>query len=427
VSVCFTALCAQASPPNVILIVSDDQGSVDLNCYGSADLYTPNLDRLAVEGVRFTQFYVAAPVCSPSRGALITGRYPRKNGIVGNGQSLRPHEITIAEMLKPMGYRTAAIGKWHMGMKNGGPNGEGFDYFFGHRGGCIENYKHNILHWDKGTVKIHDLWRNNTEINEDDTHFGDLIARESIRFIKENKDKPFFMYVAFNSPHYPVQPLPHHFKRFEDFREPRRSYAAFVSTLDEQVGIILSTLEELKLREITLVIFLSDHGHSVESRNALFVKGATKKNAGGGSAGPYRGNKFTVWEGGIRVPCIVSRPGKVLPGETRDQIATSMDILPTIAEYTGAQLPKKELNGKSLADIIASNKSKTNHSVLHWEHRGRWAVREGRWKLVKDGEELLLSDMEMDATETKNLAGEHPDIVRRLNQIHESWIRDNKK
>jgi arylsulfatase A-like enzyme len=420
-------LGAQVTNPNVILIVSDDQGSVDVNCYGAADLYTPNLDRLAGEGLRFTQFYVAAPVCSPSRGALITGRYPLKNGIVHNGQSLQPNEITIAEMLKPMGYRTAAIGKWHMGMKNGGPIGEGFDYFFGHRGGCIENYKHNILYWDEGTVRHHDLWRNDTEINEDDKHFGDLIARESISFIEKNKDKPFFLYIAFNSPHYPVQPLPHHFKRFEDFEEPRRSYAAFLSTLDEQLGRILSTLDELKIRNNTLVIFLSDHGHSIESRNALFVKGATKDNAGGGSAGPYRGNKFTVWEGGIRVPCIVSWPEKVPQSETRDQITTSMDILPTIAEFTGAQLPEKQLDGKSMTDVIASSASKTPHSFLHWGYKDMWAVREGRWKLVNHGKELLLSDMEVDVTETINLADKHPDIVTQLKQLHEAWIYEVKK
>ncbi len=416
---------APARKPNVLLIVSDDQGSIDLHCYGAADLHTPNLDRLAQTGVRFTQFYSAAPVCAPARGALLTGRYPRHNGIVNNGNSFKPDETTLAERLQGAGYRTAAIGKWHMGMKTGGPNREGFDTFFGHRGGCIENYRHNVLHWDEGTVSHHDLWRNDTEVREDGTHFGELVVRESVRFLEENRDRPFFLYVAFNNPHYPVQPLPQHVDRFKALPEPRRSYAAFVATLDDQIGRILAALQRLNLHEHTLVIFLADQGHSVESRNALFVEGASKDNAGGGSAGPFRGHKFTVWEGGIRVPCIFAWPGTLPQNATRTQVATSMDIFPTVAGYAGAVRPgARPPDGTSIAAVLQSADAPSPHTVLHWEAPGMWAVREGRWKLVSERNTLFLGDLEADAGERRNLAPDHPDVVARLRQLHEDWSRE---
>lgn len=416
-----SASIGERHPPNIILILSDDQGSVDLHCYGSNDLDTPNLDRLAEEGLKFTQFYVAAPICAPSRGALHTGRYPHKNGIVKNGASLYKDEITIPEMLKPLGYRTAAVGKWHMGMATGGPNSEGYDYFFGHRGGCIENYKHNILQWDTGEIREHDLWRNDKKIHEDDIHFGELLVREANDFIEQNRAEPFFLYVAFNNPHYPVQPLPHHLEHYADLQEPRRSYAAFVSTLDEQVGKILDKVDELGLKENTLVIFLADQGHSTETRNALFIKDADPRNPGGGSAGPYRGHKFTLWEGGIRVPCIMSWPGTIPENQIRNQIATSMDILPTIAAYTGAMLPDKNLDGKSIRSIINSQQADSPHKELYWESGDMWAVRQGKWKLVSDKGNLFLTNLSADPGETTNLTGQQLDLVRKLSNLHNQF------
>jgi len=203
--------------------------------------------------------------------------------------------------------------------------------------------------------------------------------------------------------------------------------------MDEQVGKIIGKVDELGLRENTLIIFLSDHGHSVETRNNLWIKDATDR-CGGGNAGPYRGYKTTLWEGGIRVPCIVSMPGTISENETRNQIASSLDWLPTIAHYTGVNLPARELDGKNIAAVIASAKAKTPHDVLHREFRGQWVVREGKWKLVGNGpstrtstgdtlpaSELFLSDMSKDVTETVNLADKYPDVVRRLKRLHDAW------
>lgn len=420
--------------PNVMIILSDDQGTLDLNCYGSTDLYTPNLDALAKRGVRFTQFYMGAPVCSPSRGALLTGRDCNRNGVSNNALSLNPDETTIAEMLKPEGYATALIGKWHLGSERG-PRTEGFDYFFGHMDGCIENYKHSRHWWDTGEVRNHDLWRNEEEVFEDETHFGELIVREVNAFLEAHRSTPFFLYVPFNNPHYPVQPLPHQLERYRDVPEPRRSYAAFVSTLDEQVGKILDKVAELGLRENTLIVFMSDHGHSVESRNNLWLD-AKYDPPGGGNAGPYRGHKFTLWEGGIRVPAIASWPSVLPENEVRDQIATSLDWLPTIAKYTGAKLPKNDLDGKDISAVLLSADAPTPHDVLHRFWNDHWFVREGDWKLIgnapetveKDGSitpgaELFLSDLSKDVTERVNLAEQHPDKVARLKALHDAWAK----
>jgi len=424
--------------PNIMLIVSDDQGSIDINCYGAKDLYTPHLDNLAKRGIKFDQFYVGAAVCSPSRGVIQTGRFSFRNGIIGNGGSLHKDEETVADLLKSSGYKTAIIGKWHMGKKNGGPNKEGYEYFYGHMGGCIENYKHNNLEWDSGKIRYHDLWRNDKEIKEKEIHFGELIVREANNFVKKNKENPFFIYVAFNNPHYPVQPLKHHLNRYKKFKEPRKSYAAFVSTLDEQIGKIIKNLDDLKLREDTFIIFLSDHGHSVETRNNLFLKDADPNKFGGGNAGPYRGWKSTLWEGGLRVPCLMSWPGRIPENEVRAQMVSATDLLPTIVEFTGSDLPKKKIDGHSISKILASKTAPAPDRVLVWVIRNSWAIREGKWKLVvmkprknkknyriapedRPTGEPFLSDMEKDVTEMKNLAKKHPDIVKRLTALYQKY------
>ncbi|MCH9022208.1 MAG: sulfatase-like hydrolase/transferase, partial [Planctomycetes bacterium] len=297
--------------PNVVLIFTDDQGTIDVNCYGSKDLYTPNLDKLARRGVRFTQFYVGAPVCSPSRAALLTGRYPQRAGLTSNAggnRGLPPQQFTIAEMLKENGYRTALFGKWHLGeAPQMSPISQGFDQFFGHKKGCIDNYSH-FFYWSGPNV--HDLWKNDTVHWEDGKYFPDMVVREAVRFLEENKNHPFFLFLPFNIPHYPLQGQKKYRQMVSHLAEPRKSYAALVSTLDEKIGLVIDKIDQLGLRENTIIIFLSDHGHSVEVRT----------NSGGGSAGPYRGHKFTLWEGGIRVPCIISWPGQIPQNQVRDQI-----------------------------------------------------------------------------------------------------------
>ena len=434
---CTLSLTAAARKPNVIIIYTDDQGSVDLNCYGSKDLVTPNMDGLAKRGVRFTQFYASAPVCSPSRAGLLTGRYPVRAGMPGNAGStkgkagLAASEITIAETMKAGGYKTAHIGKWHLGYTpETMPNSQGFDYSFGHMGGCIDNYSH-FFYW-QGPNR-HDLWRNGEEIFEDGKFFPELMAAEAGEFIQQNKDKPFFMYFALNTPHYPYQGYAKWLKHYKNLPYPRNLYAAFLSTQDEAIGQLIGTVDRLGLRKNTIIIFQSDHGHSHEER-AHF---------GGGSSGPYRGAKFSMFEGGLRVPAIISWPGSLPEGAVRDQVAHGCDWLPTIAELTGSKLLQKDIDGKSIVGVIKNDKTKTPHDVLHWQtgrgRQPRWAVRQGDWKLIGNPQDtsnkapltakdkLFLVNLKESVSEMKNLAANHPDITQRLKKLHDDWAVNTTK
>ena len=272
--------------PNVIVILADDQGSVDLGCYGSKDLQTPHLDALAERGVRFTQFYSAAPVCSPSRAGLLTGRWPVRAGVPNNCASqagepgaLPPAEITLAEMFRAAGYATAQIGKWHQGYSaDTRPRAQGFDHSFGHMGGCIDNYSH-FFFWSGPNV--HDLWRGTEEVFHDGEYFPDLMLREAREFIERHASKPFFIYDALNTPHYPYQGDAKWLKRFQHLPTPRREYAAFLAAQDERLGALFQQLDTLQLRDSTIVVFQSDNGHSTEERSHF----------AGGSGGSLRGAK----------------------------------------------------------------------------------------------------------------------------------------
>ena len=421
-----------SQPPNVLLILSDDQGTVDIDAFGAHDLHTPQLNRLAGKGVRFTQFYVGAPVCSPSRAALLTGRFPHRAGVPSNvgleAEGLPAEQTTIAEMLKEAGYATGIVGKWHLGEVNGkGPLDQGFDSFFGHMRGCIDNYSH-FFYWSGPNV--HDLWRNGREVYESGTHFSDLMVEEAKEFIDDSDDEPFFLYLPFNIPHYPLQGTENWREYYErdvqrQMPENRFHYAALVSTLDERVGQVLDFLERSGKADDTLVIFLSDHGHSTEER-AMF---------GGGSAGPYRGSKFSLFEGGVRVPAIAVLPGVIPADETRDQLATSLDLLPTIADLTGASLPSEPIDGRSLKAVLNDAAAPSPHDVFHWQVGEQWAVREGRWKLVVNGRDtdrtplkgadrVFLSDLDEDPGESQNLAAENSEVVERLTALHEEWAED---
>ena len=434
---CAISLIAADRKPNIIIIYTDDQGSVDLNCYGSKDLVTPNMDGLAKRGVRFTQFYAAAPVCSPSRAGLLTGRYPVRAGMPGNAGStkgragLASDEVTIAETMKAAGYATAHIGKWHLGYTpETMPNGQGFDHSFGHMGGCIDNYSH-FFYW-QGPNR-HDLWRNGKEIFEDGKFFPELMAAEADKFIVKNRDKPFFIYFALNSPHYPYQGYAKWLKHYQKLPYPRNLYAAFLSTQDEAIGQLVGTVERLGLRKDTIIIFQSDHGHSHEER-AHF---------GGGSSGLYRGAKFSMFEGGLRVPAIISWPGSLPEDAVRDQVAHGCDWLPTIAELTGAKLLQKDIDGKSIVNLIKQNEAETPHDVLHWQtgrgRQPRWAVRQGDWKLIGNPQDtsnkapltakdkLFLVNLKESVSEMKNLTQANPEITQRLKKLHDDWAAQNMK
>ena len=261
---------AERRKPNVVFILTDDQGAGNVNCYGAKDLETPNMDGLAQRGVRFTQFYATAATCSPSRASILTGKCPQKAGVTGNcGSHFGDHgmpgeQVTIAEVFKSAGYATGHVGKWHLGfVPEEMPNSQGFDFSFGFMGGCIDNYSHYYF-W--GGANSHDLWRNGKEEWHEGEYFGDLMTRECNRFIEQHKDDSFFLYWAINMPHYPLQGKAKWRERYANLASPRDKYAASVSTADEMIGQVLSKLDEFKLREHTIIVFMSDQGHSVEDR-----------------------------------------------------------------------------------------------------------------------------------------------------------------
>jgi arylsulfatase A len=402
-----------ARKPNVIIIYTDDQGTIDMNCYGAKDLVTPHMDGLARRGVRFTQFYSAAPVCSPSRVGLLTGRTPQHGGLNGNvgldSEGMPSKQITIAEELKKSGYATAHIGKWHLGHhKETIPNGQGFDYSFGHLVGCIDNYSH-FFYWS-GPNK-HDLWRNGKEVFHNGEFFPDLMVREAGEFIDQNKENPFLIYFALNTPHYPYQGSPEWLEHYKDLPYPRNLYAAFLSTTDDRIGNLLKKVEDAGLTKDTIIIFQSDHGASEEVR----------AHNGGGSAGPHRGAKFSLYEGGIRVPAIISWPGKLPENETRDQIATGCDWYPTLLELCGVPAAGHKIDGKSLLSVINSKKAPTSHESFNWKSGKAVAIREGKWKLIMTGKKIELYDLPNDLGESNNLSKEHPGIVARLQKTSRDY------
>ena len=425
------ASLAAADRPNVIVIYTDDQGSVDMGCYGSKDLKTPAMDKLASRGVRFTQFYSAAPVCSPSRAGLLTGRYPWICGMANNAGAAPPEslndlakvegppiafgkETTLAEMFRGAGYKTAHIGKWHLNSVEGcKPLDQGFDYSFGHMNGCIDNFSH-FVYWNG--ENRHDLWENNKRVHQPGKFFPDLMVEKATAFITEHKDEPFFMYFAMNMPHYPYQGSPEWLDYYNEKKVPypRNLYAAFLSTQDDKIGELLANLDKLKLTEKTIVILQSDNGHSIEVR----------AHGGGGSAGPYRGEKFSVYEGGIRLPAIISQPGTLPEGEVRDQLVHGCDWFPTLAELCDIPLPETAgpIHGLSVVKVIGSADADTPHDSVFWKSGGAYAVRQGDYKLVVQirGGQKQLFNLATDVGEKNDLAKENPDRVEALLKRFES-------
>lgn len=423
-----------ARQPNVLVIFADDQGSVDAPGFGAQDIELPSLRRLANEGVRLTQCYAPAPVCSPSRAGLLTGRYPLRAGVPGNVSSspgdpgMPTDEITMAEVFKKAGYATGHFGKWHLGFTpETMPNAQGFDYSFGHMGGCIDNYSH-FFYWNG--PNRHDLYRNGEEVHLDGAYFPDLLAGEVEQFIEKNQDRPFFAYVALNLPHYPYQgdSVWLQYYREKGLPYPRDLYAAFLSTMDQRIGRMLDALERHDLARETIVLFQADNGHSVEER----------AHGGGGSAGAYRGAKFSLFEGGIRVPAIIRWPGELAAGAVRDQPVHACDWLPTLAAMCRVPLPDVALDGVDLDRVLHDKDAPDPHGRMIW-HLGKggaaqWAVRRGPWKLTHNNvdptlppgappvDQLFLSNLDEDHRESRNLAGEHPEVVAELMALHEEWL-----
>jgi len=436
---------AEASRPNVVILLTDDQGTLDANCFGSKDLITPHMDKLAATGIRFTQAYAHA-VCCPARAALFTGRHPQRGGVVNwtqgdrhgsDSQNLHmaSEEVTLAETMKSAGYRTALFGKWHLGAEIGhGPLDQGFETYFGHLGGFIDNYRHFFLH-GKG---YHDLWDGNQEIFRAEQYYPDFLTDCAVQYIEDNKAGPFFITVAFNLPHYPEQPGEKFKDAYADMPMPRQSYARVISTVDEHIGRILRKLEQTGVRDNTIVIFMSDNGHSTENNAGIAVDNHASgyprghyylAHGGGGNTGKWIGQKGSFLEGGIRVPAMISYPAKLPQGEVRDQIVTIMDWFPTVLELCGIkpQSNASKLDGRSLTPVIADPHAPAAHDVLHFAWANQWAVRKGDWKLISQlnrqskTTELSLHNLAEPSPEVKDHHAEQPQVVKELQALHQAW------
>lgn len=419
---------ALASPPNVVVIFADDLGYGDLSCYGNRKFRTPNLDRMAQQGMRFTDFYSASPGCSPSRAALLTGCYPQRVSVpqVLNPDSptgLNPEEETVAELLKRRGYATAAVGKWHLGVKNLMPLAHGFDTFFG-LPYSNDMWPVNGKNWpelplfqdDRAVETIDDL--------EEQGELTGRYTKFALEFIQRNRKKPFFLYLAHSMPHVPIAAS----KRFQG-RSRAGLYGDVVQELDDSTGQILNELNRLKLDRNTLVIFTSDNGPWIPYGDHA------------GSTGGLREGKGTTFEGGIRVPGIFWMPGTIPADRVNGEVATTMDLLPTITGLAGADRPKLKIDGHDLRPLLSGGsnvRSPWKWLFAFWPAELQ-AVRSGDWKLHvphnhrhqegapgKGGKsagevtrriELSLFELSVDPNERTNLAERHPETVRRLERL----------
>ena len=426
--------------PNVIMVLTDDQGYGDLGCMGSADLKTPRLDALAGKGVLFSSMYAASPVCSPSRAGLLTGRYPGNAGVRAilaghrKASGLTPKAPTLAAALKKEGYATGLCGKWHLGLKpECRPNANGFDEFSGFLAGCLDYYSHIFYYGmsDGGFNPTHDLWENDDEVWANGEYLTERITRKSVDFIRRHREEPFFLFVAYNAPHYPMHAPEKYLDRFPDLPWDRRIMAAMLSAVDDGVGEIADALEELGLTDDTIFYFQSDNGPSRESRNWL---DGTEDPYYGGTAGGFAGHKFSLFEGGIRVPALLSWGKRIKPRTVNDP-CIAVDIFPTVLEACGGDPAEYELDGQSLLNLLLKGEEAA-HDSLFWEMEEQTAVRRGRYKLVLNGrlEEsepprapVFLADLEADPGETHNLADDLPELCRELTDEAVAWRGEIEK
>ena len=433
------ATCSQAeepvtSPPNIVLFFADDLGYGDLGCYGHPTIRTPNLDRLASEGVRFTSFYAAASSCTPSRAALLTGRYPLRAGlpnVLGPDSEigLSSEEITLASALKEKGYRTKAIGKWHLGHAKDEffPTSHGFDEYFGLL------YSNDMMPPWVQTQKPLQLWRN-TEPVEYPVEQSTLTTRyteEAVKFIRESASDPFFLYLAYSMPHVPIHTR-------EDFQGKSRAglYGDVIETIDWSTGEVLRTLSQTGVAQNTLVVFTSDNGPWLDMPPRMFQEGIVKP-WHAGSPGPFiRGAKATSFEGGFRVPAIMKWVGRIPQQQTYREIATTMDIFATLAKAGGAELPANHsLDGIDLAPILARGEGPSDREFLYFSGRRLSAIRIGKWKLrieggtgadsaAEEGIVVQLFDLEVDPAERYNVAELHPETVAKLRDRMEAAAKE---
>ncbi len=389
---------ADAKKPNIIFILADDLGYGDVGCFGQKLIKTPNIDKLSIEGTKFTQAYAGSTVCAPSRCTLMTGLHTGHARIRSNSNTvLLPEDVTVAKLLKGAGYSTGLTGKWGLGNENttGEPKNQGFDFSFGY---LDQTHAHD--YWTDH------LFKNGERISiPPKTYSHDLMEKEALDFIRREQKNPFFLYAAFTLPHMKFEPPNDEPYSKENWSSLEKNLAAMVTRLDNTVGKITALLKELGLEENTLIFFTSDNG--ARENGAEFFK----------SSGPLRGFKRDLYEGGFREPMIVRWPGKIKAGATNDQVWAFWDFLPTVAEIVGVKAPKN-LDGKSMLPALLGKK-KIEHEPLYWEfyERGfQQAVRMGNWKAVRlaPGQPLELYNLANDIGETKNVAAENPKVIEKI-------------
>ncbi|HMB27232.1 MAG TPA: arylsulfatase [Blastocatellia bacterium] len=413
--------------PNIIFIQADDLGYGDLSCYGQRKFKTPNVDRLAAEGLRFTQYYAGSTVCAPSRSALMTGQHTGHTRIRGNARyPLLPEDVTVAEVLKATpgaGYKTALIGKWGLGEAGttGVPNRQGFDYFFGYLNQRhAHNYYPTFLWRDEERIKLHNVVPDEDEEGSGNStnrvdYSHDLMAEEALKFIERSGGGPFFLYLAFTIPHANNEAKNKGMEvpdlgefASEDWPDQEKAKAAMITRMDRDVGRLMASLKKLGIDDNTLVFFTSDNGpHREGGADPDFFD----------SNGPLRGIKRDLYEGGIRVPMIARWPKRIKAGAKSDQVWAHWDLLPTAAEIAGVK-PPANIDGISMLNALLGRRQR-NHEFLYWEFHERGfsqAARMGDWKAVRKspGSPLELYDLKNDLGEQNDVAVKHPEVVKKI-------------
>ena len=422
-----TAHAAVSEKPNLIVIMADDLGYADVEFNGCKDIPTPNIDSIAQGGVRCTSGYVSYSVCSPSRAGFITGRYGQRFGYERNAQykpddpnmGLPLDEVTIARSLGKVGYKSMVIGKWHLGAHPSlHPLNRGFDAFYGHLGGGHRympedlTIKDSYKAKDEGESYITWILRDHEPVKPR-KYLTDEFSDEAVSFVKRHKDENFFLFLSYNAPHTPLQATEKYLSRFDHIKDKKRkTYAAMVSAVDDGVGMLLDTLDELKLTEDTIIFFLSDNG------------GPEQKNAS--DNGVLRGGKSDAWEGGYRVPFAVQWKGKLPTGADYDLPVSSLDIMATITELAGASVdPKRPLDGVNLLPYLTGKNTKTPHNAIYLRKfdQNRYAVRSGDYKLIIPfkGARPQLYNLDGDIGEADNIADQYPEKIQRLDALRVQW------